>query len=481
MRRVLWIDDDHRLLTPAAAALSAAGVTIVFATDLAIALDRLQAEAWNQVIIDVGIDVGDLERRHPAALEALGFGRETNGLDFARYLLNSPPPVGRAADSIIICSGFRQEYLQSVAPDLMAQLAYVSKAPKAFQENRFISEISAALDLHRDETLPLPPPISALELPYLDLYHDLKVAVRSSIPSLRRVAERLHEFVGGKRAGLDAAIAAVEGFGATLTEEAFSAPGVNASHLGDVEDVLAALAEKRANLAATSYIDLTQLSDKLLLKVARLPTLASTALLFEACRTLQTRLCAIEIDKVSARLLSEFSTPQSDAGVDSFSFDSSAILNNILDIEEPNAMACRAQFDRHIAPTVMLRTEQPGQSHLFRRALTNIIDNAIKYQGRLPQSSTWIIVRHFARGNWCVTSVENWGAPIHPEEIEDIFARGRRGEMARRQGDGQGLAIAFGCVSALGGSIIPKSVRGSRSNATNTFTVRLPLTPPLDE
>ncbi len=480
MRRALWVDDDQRLLTPAAIALGAAGIEIVFASDLAMALDRLKSEQWDYVIVDIGIDPGALTVRHPEALEALGYEQETTGLDFARYLLEAPAPIKRDATSIIICSGFKLAYLQSVAPELMARFAFVSKDARAFRENQFIADLSTALGFSEPVEAP-PLAVATLELPYIDLYHDLKIAVRSSIPALARVQERLLEFSGGKQADLEAALEKVEERGTTLVDEAFSARGVNAAHLGAIEDILAILAEKRADIEPTGYAELTQLTDRLMLKVARLPKLHSVVALGEACRILQTRLCAIEIKKVTQRLLSEFSTPQLDASTDAFSFDSSSILSNILDIEEPNAMASRAQFERHIAPNVVLRTIQADQAHRFRRALTNIIDNAVKFQGRLRDRSTWIIVKHFADRGWCVTSIENWGAPIRPEELNAIFARGRRGEMARKQGNGQGLAIASDCVHALGGSITSESRESWGGNAINTFTVRLPLTPRLAE
>lgn len=493
MRRALWIDDDQRLLTRAAIALGDAGITVVFAPDLAHALDRLKTEAWDHVIIDVGIGAGDLEIRHPDAFEALDFEHETTGLELAKLLVEAPAPLGRSPESVIICSGFQHDYLASVAPELMAKLAFVSKSSKAFLESRFISEISAALGVtsvalssaHGVTSVAPHVPVDAaaeFELLYLDLYHDLKVAVRSSLPALRRISERFHEHAGGRQGQLEAGLAAVESLGIAVVDEAFSARGVNTAHLAAVEDVLALLTEKRSQLQATGYVDLTRLSDNLLLKVARLPMLASTDALHEACRALQARLCAIEIDKVSARLVSEISTQKHPDMINNgSSFDSSAVLTSILDFEEPNAVANRTAFDRDITPGIIIHTEKSGQSLLYRRAISNIIDNAVKYSGRLPESNTWIIVRHTSSQKWCTTSVENWGAPIYPDELTDIFTPGRRGERARKHGEGRGLGIAYGCIKALGGTITPKSIPASRGNATNTFTVQLPLLPQLQD
>lgn len=481
MRRVLWIDDDQRLLTPAAVALGKAGLQVEFASDLAGAIDALKAERWDHVVVDVGIAAGDLEARHPETLDALGFDQETTGLTFAAYLLKAPAPLARSAESITICSGFQREFLESVAPDAMAKFGFVSKASKAFLERHFIADLMKALGLTSAQRDEAPSVAEAFDLPYLDLYHDLKAAARSSLPGLRRVSERLHEYAGGKQVGLDSAVANVETLASALVDEAFVEQGVTKSKLEAVEDVLADLSEKRTRLHVTGYVDLTRLGDKLALTASRLPRLGSTQVLLEACRALQSLLCAIEIDKVSDRLLSELSVQElPDASGDACAFDASAILANILDSEEPNALANRAGFDRHIQSGVLIRTQTPGQAHLYRRALTNIIDNAIKYQGRMPENNTWIIVRHSADSTWCTTSVEGWGPPIPPHELHEIFRAGRRGERARKQGEGRGLTIAEGCIRALGGWITPKSELGRRGNATNTFTVRVPLAPKLE-
>jgi heavy metal sensor kinase len=108
---------------------------------------------------------------------------------------------------------------------------------------------------------------------------------------------------------------------------------------------------------------------------------------------------------------------------------------------------------------------------VLREAITNIVDNAIKYSGR---SSTIEIQVRSTEGQ-AILSVADRGPGIAPEHRERIFDRFFRLDEARSRdsgGTGLGLAIAKWAVEVNGGRI---SVDGNAGGGS-VFLVTLPIT-----
>lgn len=111
-----------------------------------------------------------------------------------------------------------------------------------------------------------------------------------------------------------------------------------------------------------------------------------------------------------------------------------------------------------------------GDGAALRRALLNLVENAVKYT---PRGGKVEIGLARADGVAEVT-VADTGIGIEPAEIERIFEPFHRLEAARAHdtgGAGLGLAIARSIVIAHGGTITVESAPGAGSR----FTVRLPL------
>jgi heavy metal sensor kinase len=107
---------------------------------------------------------------------------------------------------------------------------------------------------------------------------------------------------------------------------------------------------------------------------------------------------------------------------------------------------------------------------VLREAITNVIDNAIKYS---PQGST-INIRVRADAGHAVLSVEDEGPGIAAEHRERIFDRFFRLDEARSRdggGTGLGLAIAKWAVEVNGGRI---SVEGAADRGA-IFRIVLPI------
>jgi two-component system phosphate regulon sensor histidine kinase PhoR len=130
---------------------------------------------------------------------------------------------------------------------------------------------------------------------------------------------------------------------------------------------------------------------------------------------------------------------------------------------------------RHKDFIIQLEIEKPlpeikADRESIYQAITNLIDNAVKYSGDARN----IVVRAFAEGKYLIISVKDIGIGIKKEEIDKIFERFYRGgdELTRTvKGSGLGLTLVKQIVEAHHGKVLVESEPGHGS----TFSVRLPL------
>ena len=104
------------------------------------------------------------------------------------------------------------------------------------------------------------------------------------------------------------------------------------------------------------------------------------------------------------------------------------------------------------------------------QAITNLIDNAIKYSGDAKN----IIVRAFVEDQYLIITVKDFGIGIRKEEIDKVFERFYRGgdELTRTvKGSGLGLTLVKQIVEAHHGKVSVESEAGKGS----TFMVALPI------
>jgi len=121
---------------------------------------------------------------------------------------------------------------------------------------------------------------------------------------------------------------------------------------------------------------------------------------------------------------------------------------------------------------VMIRTEE------IIGVMAELLKNAIKYTGYAPK--LWIDVRVFGHLRDAFITIESWGIPIDPDELELVFQenyRGRHAIAAGIEGTGWGLWNAHQVVKANGGELELDSRRSHPrgSEFTTTATVVLPL------
>ncbi|NBP36530.1 MAG: HAMP domain-containing protein, partial [Betaproteobacteria bacterium] len=116
--------------------------------------------------------------------------------------------------------------------------------------------------------------------------------------------------------------------------------------------------------------------------------------------------------------------------------------------------------DKSIALTLEGNGPVQGDRLMFRRALSNLMSNALRY----APSGSWVKIIVASRTNCTDISVENSGEDIDPLLMPRLFDRFYRVDQARSHlgsdGVGLGLAITKAIVEAHGGSVYASSARG---------------------
>jgi two-component system phosphate regulon sensor histidine kinase PhoR len=136
------------------------------------------------------------------------------------------------------------------------------------------------------------------------------------------------------------------------------------------------------------------------------------------------------------------------------------------------AQACSQQAaDRRVNLEVECPDDLQADLHtsLMQQAITNLVDNAIKYS----DSDTSVTIRAYARAGRTVIEVEDRGCGIEPQHLPRLFERFYRVDTARSRetgGTGLGLAIVKHITLAHHGSLDIVSTPGRGS----TFRLYLP-------
>ncbi len=132
---------------------------------------------------------------------------------------------------------------------------------------------------------------------------------------------------------------------------------------------------------------------------------------------------------------------------------------------------------RHEGFTVQLEVEDSlppilADRDAITQAIHNLIDNAIKYSGKLKK----VVVRSYKEDQNLMIAVQDFGIGIKKEEKDKIFDRFYRGGDRLTfavKGSGLGLTLVKLIIDAHHGSVHVESEPGQGS----TFSVKLPLEP----
>lgn len=149
------------------------------------------------------------------------------------------------------------------------------------------------------------------------------------------------------------------------------------------------------------------------------------------------------------------------------------VLQDVAESLRPQAankqIALRVQLDDGMEPVEVDPT-------LFRQAVANLVDNAIKYT---PAGGS-VTLRAFQADGRQTVRVEDTGLGIAPTDqarLFERFYRARRKETLREKGTGLGLAIVKSIVEQHGGRVSLESRLGAGSAFTLEIPVRQPARP----
>jgi two-component system heavy metal sensor histidine kinase CusS len=133
------------------------------------------------------------------------------------------------------------------------------------------------------------------------------------------------------------------------------------------------------------------------------------------------------------------------------------------------------EFYEALADEKQIRLQLVGAGHvqgdrlMLRRALNNLLSNALRYTHRNGS----VVVTIGQEDAWSVLSVGNTGETIAPQHLSRLFERFYRADPSRQQvageGTGLGLAITQAIVRAHHGEMAVTSSQGC-----TRFSVRLP-------
>ncbi len=111
---------------------------------------------------------------------------------------------------------------------------------------------------------------------------------------------------------------------------------------------------------------------------------------------------------------------------------------------------------------------------LFRQALENLIDNAVKYSTK----GTVITINGEVKDEKGIIRVINFGLPVNAIDVENIFAYGYRSKeaiMAYPVGTGIGLSVARQIIELHGGLVIARPSEKTSDGWKTTFIIKLPI------
>ncbi len=130
--------------------------------------------------------------------------------------------------------------------------------------------------------------------------------------------------------------------------------------------------------------------------------------------------------------------------------DASQVIADVAELYEPTAEELGGNLQFDVAPDLNVR----GDRQLLAQALSNLIDNALKYGAREGQGPE-IKVTGQVEGNNVVIAVGDHGEGIAPEDRGRVTERFVRLDSSRaRPGNGLGLSLVSGVMKLHDGALV---------------------------
>ncbi len=172
-----------------------------------------------------------------------------------------------------------------------------------------------------------------------------------------------------------------------------------------------------------------------------------------------------ECDEIVKMLDSIMTLSEAETGSVKLNFDTidlKEIINEIVELYEFIAEEKNIKIIKHFQGNCKVK----GDRHLLGRAISNLIDNAIKYSNENSE----IICSVIDEGKYVKIEVKDYGIGIDQAEINKIFERLYRGDKSRlTKGHGLGLSLVKAIVELHNGKLSVKS----KKNKGSTFIIQL--------
>ncbi len=182
-----------------------------------------------------------------------------------------------------------------------------------------------------------------------------------------------------------------------------------------------------------------------------------------------------ECDRLLEMINTMLMISKTDAGVQDLAMEPvnlAAEVKNAVALFAPLAEDKGIQFQCNISDPLIIR----GDLKLLQRAISNIVDNAIKYTSASGKIDICAYCDNF--DHKVNISITDNGIGISDEDLPKIFTRFFRCDQSRAtEGSGLGLSLVRSVVHAHGGTLRVESKPGVGS----TFTLTLPLMRSSDE
>jgi two-component system sensor histidine kinase CpxA len=152
-----------------------------------------------------------------------------------------------------------------------------------------------------------------------------------------------------------------------------------------------------------------------------------------------------ELDRLIGRILELSKSDIHEIPLKIEQFNPSDLITEVLELYQSTINRKELRLKKEISSTFLIS----GDEEALRTALTNILDNAVKFTPEKGQ----ITVKAFSEKDGMVMSITNTSGPLSGEDLVRIFEPFYRVDRSQSKGSGLGLAITKRIIERHGGSI----------------------------
>jgi signal transduction histidine kinase len=159
-----------------------------------------------------------------------------------------------------------------------------------------------------------------------------------------------------------------------------------------------------------------------------------------------------QLDRLVEDLFAFTKTEYMETELNKNTVDLVCVLQKSIDSLSPLAREKHISITKQLADHCLVN----GDSHLLERAVSNLLDNAVKY----TPTNGEIFVHCHKDGHNAIFTIQDTGAGFSSEELQHVFEPLYRGELSRNRstgGAGLGLTISQRIIDRHGGELVAEN------------------------